>query len=687
MKDHLAAQTSQPRGEIALGAVGRALWRRKWWIVLPTVTVAVLAFVGVNLVTPRYKSEARVLVEGHENVFLRPNAEREGAGSIVGDTEAIANQVQIALSRDVALDVIRKLKLTERPEFDPVLRGISPLRSILSLFGVTQNPFANSPEERALEAYYDRLTVFAVDRSRVIVIDFQAADAELAAAVANAVSEAYLVRQQIAKQEQSRAASEWLAGEIEKLRTKVAAAEAHVESFRAKTNLLIGTNNTTLSGQQLGDLNAQLATARGQKIDFETRARIVRDLLRKGEVIETSDVVNSEMIRRLSEQRASLRVQLAEQSATLLDNHPRIKELKAQIADLDSQIRAEATALVRVFEQDARLAEARVDAVTANLEALKRQAGVSNEQDVQLRALERESKAQRDLLESYLAKYREATARVSIGDVPAADARIISRAIVSKTPYFPKKAATVFVAALAALLLSCGFVATGEILRAGAGGELAPPPRRRDPEPVDHGHGIPVAAIADLARQMIAATDSRRAAVFASGTGVTTNLAALTLARALSTNARTVLLDLAPENQVLASVSNNPGAPGLTEIVEGTASLRDAICRDRLSRLHLISGGHRTVGIDTILGSPRFRTLAEALAISYDCLVIDAGATGKPMLARIARVAPHAVLIAPRAPEQGLQLAVDLLKSAGFADVAVAGEPASPDSAAPAAAA
>ena len=34
------------------------------------------AFVGVNLITPHYKSEARILVEGRENIFFRPEAEK-----------------------------------------------------------------------------------------------------------------------------------------------------------------------------------------------------------------------------------------------------------------------------------------------------------------------------------------------------------------------------------------------------------------------------------------------------------------------------------------------------------------------------------------------------------------------------------------------------------------------------------
>ena len=132
-------------------------------------------------------------------------------------------------------------------------------------------------------------------------------------------------------------------------------------------------------------------------------------------------------MRRLIEQRIALRAQLAEQSTTLLDQHPRIKELKAQIAEIDRQIKVEGERLARQLDNDAKVAGDRVETLTASLDQVKKLASQSNEQDVQLRALEREAKTQRDLLESYLSKYREATARDSINAAPP-EARIISRA-------------------------------------------------------------------------------------------------------------------------------------------------------------------------------------------------------------------------------------------------------------------
>src|ERR671914_825962 len=111
------AGVAQAIDEVDLGAIGRGLWARKRLILLWTLLAAGIAFVAVNLITPRYKSEARVLVETRENVFLRPEADRTQERNATVDQEAMTSQVQLILSRALALDVIRKLKLGEKPEF------------------------------------------------------------------------------------------------------------------------------------------------------------------------------------------------------------------------------------------------------------------------------------------------------------------------------------------------------------------------------------------------------------------------------------------------------------------------------------------------------------------------------------------------------------------------------------------
>src|SRR6266545_4701962 len=671
--------------ELDLSAVGRTLWRKKLWVIGPTVLVAALAFAAVNLVTPRYKSEARILIEGRENVCLRPEAEKLYERERTVDQEAVTSQVQLVLSRDLARKVIKELKLTERPEFDPVLHGVSIVRQVLSLAGLAKDPLKMTPEERVLEAYYERLTAFSVDKSRVIAIEFSSADPELAAKVANAITEAYLELQQAAKQDQTRLASQWLGTEIESSRKRVAEAEAKVEDFRAKSNLFVGPNNTLLSNQQLSELNSQLAIGRSQKADAEAKAKLIRNLLKSGQPIESAEIANSELIRRLAEQGATLRAQLAEQSSTLLGNHPRIKELKAQIADLDGQIRREGEKLVRSLENDARIAGDRVETLSASLEALKRQAASTGGQDVALRALEREAKAQRDLLESYLAKYREANARDSLAFAPA-EARIISRAAVSNIPSFPKKVPIVLIATLATLFLSVGFITTGELLAGNVyrpaylpaeepllvdsatddaasapspAGDRLRSPMAPEPAPAAASEPTADATVVASAAAPAASTDQlasgirrsgeagRRVTVVGAASNIGTTSTAIALARALAEEGRVVLIDLALSTPNVSAISNEPGAPGIAELVRGVASFKHIITRDRFSRVHLVAAGHVPAEAGSILRSERLTIAVSALARTYDHVVIDAGALPHVALERFARLAPRAVLVAP----------------------------------------
>ena len=453
-------------GEPDMRGLGRALWRRKVTILGLTFLSAGAAFLTVNTITPRYQSEARLLLEARENVFLRAEADKTSERTTI-DPEAVTSQIQLVLSRDLALEVIQKEKLADKPEFDPAAGPLSGLRAILGVLGIGRDLSAMSREERALEAYYDRISVYTVEKSRVIAINFSSENPDLAARVANTIAETYLNRQQAAKQEQTRAASLWLAGEIEKMRTRVAEAEAKVEEYRSRANLYAGSNNTSLPSQQLTEINSQIAAARGQKADLETRARQLRDQIGAGKPIDSADIAGSDTMRRLIEQRIAVRAQLAEQSTTLLDLHPRIKELKAQIGEIDRQIQIEGERLLRQLDNDAKVAGDRLSALTANLDQAKKIASETSEQDVQLRALEREAKTQRDLLESYLVKYREAAARDSISAAPP-EARIISRASPAIKPSYPKKLAIVLIAAFAAFTLSAGFVITNALLAAPA---------------------------------------------------------------------------------------------------------------------------------------------------------------------------------------------------------------------------
>lgn len=664
--------------ELDLGALGRALWQRKVAILAVTLIAVIGSFVAVNMITPRYKSEARVLIENRETAYSQPQNDRtQERDRTLLDAEAVQSQVQLALSRDLARKIVNDLKFSERPEFNPSA-GDSIFSTILSMVGISRPASQRSLEERILDRYFERLSVYQVDRSRVIAIEFQSTDPEFAARVANAVAQGYVLLQQQAKQDAIRQANQWLAGEIERLRSRVAEAESRVEEFRAKSNLYVGPNNNPLSAQQLGELNTQLSAARTRKADAETKARVIRDILRSGRPVETSEVLNSELIRRLNEQRVTLRAQLAEQSSTLLELHPRIKELKAQIADLEAQTRVEAEKIARSFENDSRLAAAQADSILAALDLQKKQSTALGGQDVQLRALERDAKSQRDLLEAYLSRFRDTAARESPDAVPA-DARVISRAVASNTAHFPKKLPIVLIATFGALLAMIAFIVTGLLLRGDVYRRAADEPAEELPAPIQ-----PELPRSWIAPQAPSANDPNpllghirelgRGIMVVTPLGLEgSNELALELARDLAASGGKVLfVDLDVARPVSAALIGNERVPGLADLLFGVVKFSEAIHRDPRSRAHVMGIGRAARDTAGLLSASRLGVVLGAVSQSYEHVIVAAPDLA-PLndAARLARFAAGVLLIAKETDEAVAAAAADRLASQGFAKVAV----------------
>jgi len=702
-------------GEIDLRALGRGLWRRKRWILGPTLLAALVAFLFVELSAPYFRSTALVLIENRESASPGPGGERE---TQLPDEQAVASQVQLIQSRDLVRRVVKTLDLSEDPEFS-VQKG-SILRRILRAVGLSGQDDAPL-SERVVDKVAENLSVYPVTGSRVVGIEFVSKNADTAAKVVNGFVDAYLDIQRAAKRETNQQAGQYLAGEIESLRSRVQDAEEKVEAFRSKAGLLVGANNTTVAQQQLGDATTQLSATRTQQAEAQAKAEMIRTVLRQGRPAEALDIANSDLVRSLTQQRSQLAAQIASEGRTLLPQHPRMRELAAQLQGLDQQIRAEAEKLARAFENDAKTAGARVKALSQQLDELKAAAAAANSQDVQLRALERDARSQRDLLEQLLARYRETSAREN-PEALLADARVISRGAAATGPYFPKKLPTIALVTIAAFALSLFGAAAAEVFgtqRRLDDGDAAPPPaigavpvfgRLQEPVRVqpatappsataaapaagrsgdaqDRSSGSPdpnssaraasieyadASLVAALARQL-AAMPTSDGALRILTTGATPDLAvanvAAELAATLSASGRRVVAIDAGGGAPRAG--EPPLEPGLSELLTGAATFAQAIHRDPGSRIHLVPGGATPFRALDAAAQARLDVVLEALALTYDfvMLMTPSGPAGAEPFAPYCSAA--VLISAAGAADLATVEAHERLKSLGIEDVVV----------------
>ena len=447
--------------DIDLRALSSALWRRRWRILATTALVSALAFAGASLMSPSFQGETRLLIESREPDFSAQRA-GEAVNGLAFDDPAIVSQVQVLQSVDLIKQVARDMRLYQLKEFDSAAEP-SALSDLLVMLRLKKNPLDTPPEERVLKAFQEKLQVYQVEKSRVIGVQFTSKDRKLAAAIPNEMARVYLSLQSGAKLDSNTEASRWLEPEIANLREKVRAAEQKVADYRSKSDLLPTGENGTLATRQLTDLSAELARVRAERANAQSRADGVRAAIKAGRDASTlNEVASSPAMQRLSDTESQLQRQIADLSITLLDGHPRLKGLKAQLQGVRGQIREETRRILQGLNNDVEVASLREQDLMRQMNTLKASSAKAGEDEVDLRALEREAAAQRQLLETYLARYREAASRVSSSATPA-DARVISSAVEPGEPIFPKVVPITVVAGLGTLLLSTLFVLLSEL--------------------------------------------------------------------------------------------------------------------------------------------------------------------------------------------------------------------------------
>ena len=692
-------------GSMDRSAIGRALARRKYWIIGSTLGAFLLGLAFVTFVKARYTGEAKVLVENQEGYFTRPDKVSATDQNIAPDAEAVQSQVQLVQSRDLARRAIKELNLVGNREFDPQAGGGGALGRVMVLLGLARDPTQASSEDRVLDTFFEKLTVFSVVKTRVLQIEFSSNDPDLAARGANTIADLYIDVQSKAKRDSAKQVAASLSSLISDLKTRLAASESKAQSFRLQSGLLVGANNLTITAQQLSDINTQLTVARTQQADAQAKAKLIRDMVRQGRVGEVPDIANSDLIKRVSEQRVTLRAQLALESRTLLPGHPRMKELTAQVADLESALRTAADKAARTLENEARIAGSRVENLVATLDSQKKVAGTANADDVTLRQLDSTARLLKEQLESNTAKYQEAVARENAISTPA-DARVISRAVAPPLPSFPKKVPILTVATLAGLVFSAGAVIAGEMLSGRAAAPAFPLPKdvpasgaapalaraRREPSLEEPGTAEPVADAQeplplhnavlpsmgagqasrqqtqdreDMVRTIAAAGATGHAVVSMAASPQTSAAAASTavdLARALAHQQRVILVNLDPRALEIEMLVPEADRLGLADLLAGHISFAEVIHRDRLTRLHVLAYGNGSVtglsGLDLVL---------DALCETYDHVVLAVPALAESNLA--SHLAPYAdfaiVTIASAMPDPVMQAASADLSKAG----------------------
>ncbi|MGX4641795.1 chain length determinant protein EpsF [Massilia sp. SYSU DXS3249] len=425
------------------------LLRARRRLILATLFATVLLALGWSLVQGRsYTATASVLLN------------YKGVDPLTGLTMPgqllpgyMATQIDIISSRNVALRVVDRLRLSTNPvvieQFQEATDGKGTVRDWLA------------------ELLLRKLDIKPARESSVVEISFEGADPAFAAAVANAFAEEYQNASVQLKTEPMKKAASYFNEQTKQLRDNVETAQARLSKYQQEKGIVsLDNNRVDVELARLADLSSQLVAAQAAALEATSRERMAG-----GASVNSPDVANNPLIQNLRVALAAGEAKLAESAARYGSNHPQYQAARAEVDKMRADLNAALGTVSRSVGGNAQVLRQREAELRAALAAQKTRILELNRSRDELGVLLKD-------LDSAQRAFDAASGRFSQTRIEAqaeqSDIAVLNPAVAPAEPSGPRVLLNTLVAILLGTVLGLGLALLLELLHrpVRSGGDL-----------------------------------------------------------------------------------------------------------------------------------------------------------------------------------------------------------------------
>jgi succinoglycan biosynthesis transport protein ExoP len=600
-----------------------AIFRRRIWTF---VAVAVMTMLVVTTITfllpPKYDALARLKINPPS--ALSSTTGENGAKGL--SPETLETEVNVIKSYDTAREVARRLRLDQTITSGAAGNRLNAATSIL-LSGLT------------------------VDRERsayIINIRFRSDKPDQGARIANAFAETYIETNVGSRTGTAAKQAQFLNRSKQRLDAEVQSADARLAQYRAQAGIVQGAAGT-IADQQVAPISGQLATAQSMAAESRAKLASASRQINSGGLDAVSGALYSPVIADLRRQRAGILQTMTDVESRYGPKHPESIKAGQQLKSVDQQIDAEAKRVYSALQSDASAADARVESLRSSLNSLEGQQESNSRASVTAAGLEREAQNKREAYERINKLLGDANQQAR-DSLPQAD--IIDFAKPSAWPSSPNRPLLLSVGLVLAMTLGIGAVAAREMTSSGlrtlADMEgrtgfplLASVPQLTKAQQKADGMLSPAdmivlkpgslyaEAFRNVRTSLITTHQGRDPHVLAMVSSVPEEgktTSALSLARILALNGdKTVLLDCDLRRGALrkAAPPATDGHPGIVEVLNGDATLDDALVEDQVAGLSILSVRESHFAAADPFSGDAMKALLATLRQDFTRIVID----------------------------------------------------------------
>ena len=389
------------------------------------VFLLVIGWVMVESYTtiPTYQARVRLQIDDETPGMGMPAEMAQNFA--VSDPEIYqSTQQRIISGRDLALRVVRQLRLENVPEFNgqgpkPTALGLAvarakwhvmtPVRAVFGSGGPQPGTETRNVHPGDFESYVDnfiaRIHVEPVRGSRLVDVTFNATDAEFAQRAVNTLAEEYVAHNLELKVSTLAQSLEYLSAEVARQRVQVEASERSLAEYRENKGATALADNQNIVVARLTTVSDNATRARTERIQREGIWRQVQEAGSDRDALAV--IIQSPLVQTLKTQLSELRTRRAQLTERYGPKHEEMINVDAQIADAERQYQGQ-------LQKAQQNAKAEYEAALANERSLqeelsRQQVAVDslNRKGIDYSVLQRTAETNRQLYNSLLTREKE----------------------------------------------------------------------------------------------------------------------------------------------------------------------------------------------------------------------------------------------------------------------------------------
>ncbi len=388
--------------EIDLLALWRIIKRYKTLIIIFFAVTVILTLLTTLLMRPVFSASAHLeLNTFSRNVVKFNQLESEN----LRQGRYRQTQITFLTSRAIASEVVRRLNLTEDPEYNGSLSQRSPLSLLRALGNVFKSEGAKGSGNTRLaeNIYLSRLSVTPVANSDIFKISMSGFEPALAARIANEHVQAYVSLTSNRRFGSSSEAKKFIEQELNEVKDRLRLSESTLTSFARENNDVDIEDSDNIILSRLAALNESVSEVQTDRIDAETKYLQAQS----GDIDSLLSVYSDPLVVNLREQQIELQANYIELSKLYKPKYPAMLELQAKIDEIDNSIKAQSESVVATLRSSFLQLKARETQLRNALQTVKNELFELRDRAVEYNILKREWEADKGLYSELLKRSKE----------------------------------------------------------------------------------------------------------------------------------------------------------------------------------------------------------------------------------------------------------------------------------------